>query len=163
MKSFLAVLPIALLVSLSPAQDKPAAPVANPQNTMQAEKSAPGADVRPIFPHERWRNPQERGPACEGVPPMMGHQRSWGPCCMHCPMMAHHGLRHLIALKVLFLGLLLYGILNILLTIIVSLDMSKVGRFNGLWIPVTLLAGIPGSLIYALFRLGDKLQCKSGQ
>jgi hypothetical protein len=38
--------------------------------------------------------------------------------------------------------------------------MARNGRFNGLWIPVLLIAGIPGAVIYALFRIGDKIQCK---
>jgi p-aminobenzoyl-glutamate transporter AbgT len=60
--------------------------------------------------------------------------------------------------KLLLLGFIL---INILLTIIVSLDMARIGRFNGLWIPVVLLAGIPASMIYALFRIGDRIPCKS--
>jgi ABC-type multidrug transport system permease subunit len=66
-----------------------------------------------------------------------------------------------VVFKLLFLGFMLYAVLNILLTIIVSLDMARNGRFNGLWIPVLLIAGIPGSIIYALFRIGEKMPCKS--
>ena len=54
--------------------------------------------------------------------------------------------------------LLFVGIINILLTIIVALDMARNKCFNGVWIPLMLLAGIPCSLIYALFRIGDRIQ-----
>jgi len=54
--------------------------------------------------------------------------------------------------------LLFLGIINILLTIIVALDMARNKCFNGVWIPLMLLAGIPCSLIYALFRIGDRIQ-----
>jgi len=54
------------------------------------------------------------------------------------------------------------GIVNLLLTVIVSMDMAREGRFNGLWIPLLLIAGVPTSIIYALFRIGDKLQGKPG-
>ena len=51
--------------------------------------------------------------------------------------------------------------INILLSILVSLDMKKRARFNGLWIPLLLIAGIPVSIIYALFRIGDAIREKN--
>ena len=72
-------------------------------------------------------------------------------------MRMHHFIgRHLH--HVLFLGLLLMGILNVLLTIIVAVDMARIGKFNGLWVAVTLLCGVPGTAIYALFRIGDAIE-----
>jgi hypothetical protein len=59
---------------------------------------------------------------------------------------------------IMFLSVM--GIINILLTIIVSLDMVRNKRFNGLWVPVLLLAGIPGTALYALFRIGDNVKVK---
>jgi hypothetical protein len=82
-----------------------------------------------------------------------GNRHMWGPRFMH-----HHTFFMHAFLKLLLLGFVL---INILLTIIVSLDMARSGRFNGLWIPVVLLAGIPASMIYALFRIGDRIPCKS--
>lgn len=55
----------------------------------------------------------------------------------------------------MFLGLIAYAAVNVLLTILVSIDMARLGRFNGLWIPILLLVGIPGTALYALFRIGD--------
>jgi hypothetical protein len=52
----------------------------------------------------------------------------------------------------------LMGIINVLLTIMVSVDMARIGKFNGLWVAITLLAGIPGTGIYALFRIGDAIE-----
>jgi hypothetical protein len=49
------------------------------------------------------------------------------------------------------------GLINVLLTIIVSLDMARLGKFKGLWVPIILLAGIPGSIIYALLRIADSI------
>ena len=79
---------------------------------------------------------------------------------MH-PRMHFFFVRHLFHLGLLAFFVL--GIINILLTIIVSLDMARIGRFNGLWIPVILLAGIPGSIIYALFRISDTIVIKDKQ
>jgi hypothetical protein len=67
----------------------------------------------------------------------------------------HH---HPLPLPCLMLFGLLIIIVNILLTIITTLDMAKNKYFNGLWIPVMLIAGIPGAIIFALFRIGDKIQ-----
>jgi hypothetical protein len=49
----------------------------------------------------------------------------------------------------------LFFVINVLLTIIVWMDMARRSRFVGLWIPVLLIAGIPGTALYALFRIGD--------
>jgi hypothetical protein len=65
-----------------------------------------------------------------------------------------HFITHRFFFKILFL---VFAIVNLLLTILISLDMARLGRFNGLWIPIILLMGVPGSIIYALFRLGDNL------
>jgi hypothetical protein len=77
------------------------------------------------------------------------------------PGMRMHGFagRHMHGL--MFLGLLIMGVLNILLTIIVAMDMSRIGKFNGLWIAVTLLCGVPGTALYALFRIGDAVKQKT--
>jgi hypothetical protein len=56
--------------------------------------------------------------------------------------------------------LLVVFVVNILLTILVSFDMARKQQFNGLWIPVLLLAGIPGTCLYALFRIGDNIKAK---
>jgi hypothetical protein len=75
-----------------------------------------------------------------------------------CPAPAHRFAMFLVAkmaFGMLFLAMMLMLTVNILLTILVSLDMKKRGTFNGLWIPLLLIAGIPVSIIYAIFRLGD--------
>jgi hypothetical protein len=88
------------------------------------------------------------------------HQGAFqGTGCCPVPFMMHHPRLHrMIVMKVvacLFLCFLFLATVNILLTVLVSLDMKKRGAFNGLWIPLLIIAGIPASAIYALFRIGD--------
>jgi hypothetical protein len=79
---------------------------------------------------------------------------------------ARHFFVKILALKIcfglVFLGMVAFLTLNILLTVLVSLDMKNRNKFNGLWIPLLLIAGIPVSVIYALFRIGDAIQQKNG-
>jgi hypothetical protein len=104
--------------------------------------------------HMMWR---QKG-MCENG--MMGFADK-PPCC---PMMRSlQGMQHhplllkLILLKLLLLSVFLcvYLAVNILLTVIVATDMKRRNCVNGLWIPLLLLAGIPVSVIYGLFRIGD--------
>jgi hypothetical protein len=46
-------------------------------------------------------------------------------------------------------------VINILLTIWVYQDMRKRNAGSGLWVAITLFAGVFGALIYAVARLGD--------
>ena len=77
------------------------------------------------------------------------------------------GMRHPMKRPFIFFGFLMMvcmvamAIVNILLTIIIILDMARSKRFNGLWIPITLIVGLPGTALYALFRIGDNV--KSGE
>jgi hypothetical protein len=87
-----------------------------------------------------------------GFGPMFQNRMGWGMngVGMHPRlMMMHHRLFHLALLAILSA--------NILLTVLVGLDMTKRAKFNGLWIPILLIAGIPGSAVYALFRIGDSI------
>jgi len=112
--------------------------------------------------------PAPAGPSCMNgqTPGMSGQQCGSGyyiPNGMCTPgMMASMcgPFRRLMLLPFFFLGfmLLTIAIVNILLTILVCIDMSQLGRFNGLWIPILLLFGIPGTAIYALFRIGDAIR-----
>lgn len=52
--------------------------------------------------------------------------------------------------------------MNLMLTILVCQDMSRRGKFNGLWIPMLLVAGVPTAVIYGIFRIGDNLAEKKG-
>ena len=80
-------------------------------------------------------------------------------CMREGQMPFQHNFRHPpFCHRGLFLGFLLAMVLvNILLTVLVSMDMAALGRFNALWIPVLLLCGIPGTALYALFRIGDQM------
>ena len=49
-------------------------------------------------------------------------------------------------------------LINLLLTILVVKDMSARGAVNGLWVPLLLIAGIPVTALYALFRIGDNMK-----
>jgi hypothetical protein len=115
--------------------------------------------------------------ACPGMPGQCGGGMENAQCFRHMqlgacqntsgcpgaacrgPMFPGHRLAMFLAAKMvfgmLFLGMMLMCAVNILLTIIIGMDMKKRGTFNGLWIPLLLIAGIPVSIIYAIFRLGD--------
>ena len=56
----------------------------------------------------------------------------------------------------IFLGICL--IVHILLTVWVYQDMHQRNAGSGLWIPIVLLSGFFGALLYALARLGDMRQ-----
>jgi hypothetical protein len=89
------------------------------------------------------------------------HHMQAGACPNACrgPMFPGHRFAMFLAAKMvfgmLFLGMMLILTVNILLTILLGRDMKKRGTFHGLWIPLLLIAGIPVSIVYALFRLGD--------
>jgi hypothetical protein len=86
-----------------------------------------------------------------GFGPVFQNGQAWraNGCCGMRPhfMVMGHRLIHA--------AILAFLLINILLTVLVSLDMAKRAKFNGLWIPILLIAGMPGSAVYALFRLGD--------
>jgi hypothetical protein len=168
MKLVTGVLGILLFVTLASAREKQPCPQAgNPQDTVLAGKNVPDRVTCPqgkrMFPGHGMHFKSDMREPGRGEIPCPGFRESHRynhtaremRCCPPFPL-----IHTLPFLKILFLGLLLWGILNVLLTIIVSLDMTKNGGLNGLWIPVLLIAGIPGSIIYALFRIGDKLSCK---
>jgi hypothetical protein len=171
MKSFVTVLSVLLFVSIVSAQNTPAAPAGSPHHdTMQMGKNAPDGEVDPMtmcqrggkrmFPGHGMNFKQDKmEPGCVGAP-CHWFGKAHGPRGMRCCPLFPPFCAPQICCAILFIGILLCGIINVILTIIVSLDMTKNGRFNGLWIPVVLIAGIPGSIIYALFRIGDKLPCK---
>jgi hypothetical protein len=75
-------------------------------------------------------------------------------CC--APMRGCKVCHHPRRVCAMLIGLL--ALLNLLLTILVILDMTKTKRFNGLWIPLVLIAGIPCTVLYALFRIGDNVK-----
>jgi hypothetical protein len=96
---------------------------------------------------------------------MQGRQHGeWGE--WHGPMaqglMFHPSIRRFFLIPAM-LGLaclFIMFLVNILLTILVSLDMAHRHQFYGLWIPILLLMGIPGTGLYALFRIGDIIKEK---
>ena len=56
------------------------------------------------------------------------------------------------------LGLMLLGaaVIHILLAVWVYQDLRRRNTGSGIWIVITLLAGLCGAAVYALVRLGDK-------
>lgn len=70
-------------------------------------------------------------------------QEHRGPACPHC------GARGGILLAVCV-------IINLLLAIWVYQDIRKRNAGSGIWIVVTLLAGVFGVIAYAIVRIGDK-------
>ena len=65
-----------------------------------------------------------------------------------CPL-AHHG-------PLLVLLVLGTAIIHILLAMWVYQDLRKRNTGSGIWIVITLLAGLCGAAVYALVRLGEK-------
>ena len=175
MKSVVTVLSVLLFASVVSAQNPSPAPIAqNPHDSMQQSLNCPGMGTVPMgkccpgsgkqmFPGHGINFRQDMEPGCSATQcpaPGMGPMQIGGPRGMRCCHQFPFHRAPPLCCGILFLGFLLWCVVNILLTIIVSLDMARNGRFNGLWIPLLLIAGIPGSIIYALFRIGDKMQCK---
>ncbi len=103
--------------------------------------------------HRLTGSPREKIDACQ--PDDQG-------CCRYEPMsmgMMFHPMRHHVFFPALCVMCCLFVclLINILLTVLVALDMARRRQFNGLWIPVLLLMGIPGTGLYALFRIGDNI------
>ena len=167
MKPVISILVMAMVVTMASAQTKTAAPAAgtrmdtvqqtpamqNQQMQRWHEHEFPGCEKNRgtmfgnLGMHEKYGDPM--GPGCK-----MGQE------CRMCPMpgMRLHGCMARHVHRLMFLGLLIMGILYILLSIIVAMDMSRIGKFNGIWIAVTLLCGVPGTAIYAMFRIGDAIE-----
>jgi hypothetical protein len=166
MKPILSIMGVALFVSMLAAQTpKSPAPIARMHDTVQA-KTMMEQGMPQFGGHEKGFHRFENNCGMSPGPGMGPNFREHAlPAGAFCPMM-HPRMHFFFARHLFHLGLLVFfvlGIINILLTIIVSLDMSRLGRFNGLWIPVILMAGIPGSVIYALFRIGDTIVIKDKQ
>lgn len=91
-----------------------------------------------------------------------GNFASGGCCCMqgqHQMLPSGFMFRHPVRFHLCILALLMtMALVNILLTILVCMDMAQLGRFNALWIPILLVFGIPGTALYALFRIGDSIR-----
>jgi len=72
-----------------------------------------------------------------------------------CPL-AHHGP----LLALLVLG---SAIIHILLAVWVYQDLRRRNTGSGIWIVITLLAGLCGAAVYALVRIGEKPLTDSAQ
>ncbi|HMD68898.1 MAG TPA: hypothetical protein VKF42_08470 [Chitinivibrionales bacterium] len=153
--SMFLVLVVAAGVGITAAEVNPPLAPAQSRDSMQG----PGSKMCPAmagkgccmqqgqWPGRRWDGPMA-GP---GFNPMFQNGPGWrfnGPAGMHPHFMVK-------AHKLFHAALLAMVLVNILLTILVGLDMAKRSRFNGLWIAIVLVAGLPGSAVYALFRIGD--------
>jgi hypothetical protein len=175
MKRGVLALAIALLVVGAAAQSGSAVVAVKPGAQKEMQKAPPAAPDKEVAQPQKapgamkpcWRAKQWRG---KGAPPCMAGRPEGKPCYMgseaRSPRMqrgerGHWPIHSCRALKavggMMFLGMLLCAAVNILLTILVTVDMARLGRFNGIWIPILLVAGLPGSVIYALFRIGDNL------
>ena len=93
---------------------------------------------------QEWRQHQmmERQMALQQHHQMLAHQPA-------CPLRQH--VHHL-------LGMLMLGclVIHILLAIWVYQDIRRRTTGSGIWIVVTLLAGLCGAAVYALVRIGEK-------
>jgi len=57
--------------------------------------------------------------------------------------------------------LLLIAVVHILVAIWVHMDIRRLNRGSGIWVVIALLAGLFGTLVYAVVRLGDGRPGKS--
>lgn len=57
--------------------------------------------------------------------------------------------------------LLLLIVVHILLAVWVHMDIRQLNRGSGIWVVIALLAGLFGTLVYAVVRLGDGRPTKS--
>ena len=57
--------------------------------------------------------------------------------------------------------LLLLLVVHILLAVWVHMDIRQLNRGSGIWVVIALLAGLFGTLVYAVVRLGDGRPTKS--
>jgi hypothetical protein len=167
MKPVISILAMAIMVTMAFAQTKTAAPAAGTRmDTVQQTPAMQNQQMQRWHDHEFPGCEKNRGTMFgnlgmhEKYGDQMGPGCKMGPNCQMCatPGMRMHGFIGRHVHRLLFLGLLLMGIINVLLTILVSVDMARIGKFNGLWVAITLLAGIPGTGIYALFRIGDAIE-----
>ena len=163
MKSVFSIVALAFMVTVASAQTKPVAVApAGHQDTMQQTPCMQDQQSQRFGWHEHgfpgfggnrahmFGNP--------GMNEKFGDRMGQGCQMCQMPGMRMHGFAGHHLLRLLFLGALLMVVINILLTIIVAVDMSRIGKFNGLWIALALLAGIPGTAVYALFRVGDAIE-----
>lgn len=162
MRSIISIAAVLLFATMVPAQEKSPVTPAGGQETVQQVQ---GKETPMVNPHEkRMFQGHEFNMRCGMTQPgccgtgaacmVKGNQRMWSSPFIHQHRYLMHGF-----IKMLFLGFI---IINVLLTVIVSLDMARIGQFNGLWVPVILITGIPGAAIYALFRIGNKIAVKNG-
>jgi hypothetical protein len=124
-----------------------------------AQKAAAERELKEehgVADKEHW---EAKGSSCEAT----GYS---GADWRHSPMaagMMFHGMKHSRLIPALFILACMTAMLlvNIVLTILVSLDMAQRHAFVGLWVPVLLLVGVPGTALYALFRIGDLIRSAS--
>lgn len=57
--------------------------------------------------------------------------------------------------------LLLVAVVHILVAVWVHMDIRQLNRGSGIWVVIALLAGLFGTLVYAIVRLGDGRAAKS--
>ena len=144
---YLGVFLVMVLANVSMAQDKAVSAMAGAGDTAQQMKCS-----------------MEKQCMMKGMMPMecreqMGEKNCWGGPLQNSMRNCRLG-RHIAkaCAGMLFLCLLAFLTVNILLTVLVSLDMKKRKCFNGLWIPLLLICAVPVTVIYALFRIGDNLK-----
>jgi len=105
--------------------------------------------------HRMMMPPQMQAPLPQQAQ-MPGPQLQAGARPMPCPLKSKGCGMHL--LKVL---IPLIVIINILLAVWVFSDIRKRGEGHGIFIVLALIAGIPGAILYALVRLGDRVGDKN--
>jgi hypothetical protein len=161
MKRALLVVPMVALAfaSLVISQDKPGAAMGG-RDSMQQMMPSPGQDGKAMMGRDGMGGMKERmmaGQQCYAGGMMPG---AWCSMQDHRFMMQGRFMaRHPRAMKLCIAFLfLVIALVNILLTILVCMDMAKLGTFTPMWIPIILLFGIPGTALYALFRIGDMIK-----
>ena len=167
MKSILGILMMVAIAGAAAAQAKGVMPKPAPHDTMQMEERALDRDAERLDIHKRQMELEEKAHRYamerEQLPENFREEsREMGFPYRHWGMRPYDfEMRHWMFIRFCMTVCGLILLINILLTILVSIDMAGLGRFNGLWIPVVLVVGIPGTAIYALFRIGDFVRAAS--
>ena len=115
------------------------------QRIEQGNASVPGHQMLPPFMQ-----------APQGMPMMTPQQPGPMPP-PQAPMQCHPAGKHGRAAHLLQMLIPLIIIINALLAMWVFTDIRKRGEGHGIFIVLALVAGLPGTILYALVRLGDRV------
>jgi Flp pilus assembly protein TadB len=168
---FIGIIIVAGVLFAAQAQNRPQTAAPNPTDSLQAANAALDNEAALLQLQERRLDLQEKKHElamrqrmlqenwrAEAGPLKGGFAHSWAGL-MRYPMDPRPVFMFML-MRLMVFGFLVFIAMNILLTILVSGDMKRRNSFNGLWVALVLIAGIPSAAIYALFRMRDAIREK---